>query len=632
MRRLLSTPLGLAAFGSVVLLLALMGLAPLIWGDQASEYHTDAIVQGPSAEHFLGTDNLGRDILLRVLVATRLAVGLALLATLIGLVLGVLIGSIGALAGPRVSRFADAAVSVAVAFPGLLLAIFFAIIFGVGQTGAVLALGVAAAPWFARLTQTLVASVLELEYVAAARVIGIGRFTVLRRHILPNIGEPLVINAAMGAGGHLLAFAGLSFLGIGVQPPDYDWGRLLLEGVANIYSNPAAALGPGLAIAFAGLAFSLTGEVAASALGSRDTRVPAAPRHRAGEASGVASGGAAPQGDDLVLDVVDLRVEVPAAGGTALPVRGVSIRLRAGESLGIVGESGSGKSLTAMAIARLLEAPLRVEAGRLAFDGHDLRVGSEREVRTRIADSMAVIFQDPMSSLNPALRVGRQLSEVAEVHQGLTKEQGLRRAVQVLDGVRIPEAERRARQYPHEFSGGMRQRAMIGIGLMGRPRLLIADEPTTALDVSVQHQVLELLSRVRSDADAALILISHDLAVVTGICDRVAVMYAGQIVEQLSVADLRSRPAHPYTRALLAAVPDLGTDRERPLASIPGRPPRPAEVPPGCAFADRCPVATARCHTEQPPLDGPEGHLVACWHPQSGPIRVVEDPHESEPA
>jgi peptide/nickel transport system permease protein len=273
--------------------------------------------------------------------------------------------------------------------------------------------------------------------------------------------------------------------------------------------------------------------------------------------------------------------------------------------VGIVGESGSGKSLTALAVARLIEEPGEVRADRLEFLG---------EARVR-GTSLAMVFQDPMTSFNPTMRVGRQLAEVAEQHQGMNRRQALARAVDRLRAVRVPAADRRARQFPHEFSGGMRQRAMIGMGVMGSPALIVADEPTTALDVTVQRQVLRLLADIRAQDDVAILLISHDITVIGQVCDRVLVMYAGRIVEDLPAAELRTHARHPYTKALLAAVPDMSTDRERPLAVIPGRPVDPANVPVGCAFAARCPLADEHCRSSDPVLvaDG-HGRRVACWH------------------
>jgi oligopeptide/dipeptide ABC transporter ATP-binding protein len=278
--------------------------------------------------------------------------------------------------------------------------------------------------------------------------------------------------------------------------------------------------------------------------------------------------------------------------------------------VGVVGESGSGKSLTALAVSRLVEHPGVVSADRLEFNGTPLARTSDRELGT----GLAMVFQDPMTSFNPTLRIGRQVAEVSEVHQGLSRRAAFAKAVDRLRAVRIPEADRRARQYPHEFSGGMRQRAMIAMGLMGEPRLVIADEPTTALDVTVQREVLRLLARIRAERSAAVLLISHDITVVAQTCDRVLVMYAGRIVEELPTSELFTSARHPYTTALLAAVPDLDTDRDAPLAVTPGRPPEPGEIARGCPFAPRCPVAEERCRVEEPSLAAvDEGHRVACW-------------------
>ncbi len=632
------TPLGAVAAVALTGVLLLALLAPVLWGDRAATVDPAHLLQGASGRHLAGTDNLGRDIFYRVLVATRLSVRLALTATAIGVVVGLLLGTAPVLLGPRAGRLVAAAVNIAVAFPGLLLALFFAVIFGVGERGALLAIGLAGAPGFARLTQTLTARIAGLDFIAAARIAGVGRFRLLTRHVLPNIGEPLVVNATIGAGNALLAFAGLSFLGLGVQAPAYDWGRLLGEGVTSIYVHPSAALAPGLAVVVAGLAFNLFGEAIATTLAGSTraaTTVTALPGFgtppdrdgaETGERHGAETGerqpavaadedhavaadqdhavpadqdDAVPAQLDLLLAVEGLRVSFP---GPVTPVRGVSFTMRRGEAVGIVGESGSGKSLTALAIAQLIEEPGRVDVDRLEFLGTDLTSGGGPTRRRLLGTSLAMVFQDPMTSFNPTMRVGRQLAEVATTHQGLGRRAAFARAVDRLRAVRVPAAARRAGQFPHEFSGGMRQRAMIGAGLMGTPALIIADEPTTALDVTVQRQVLRLLADIRAADAVALLLISHDITVVGQVCDRVLVMYAGRIVEELPAAQLHTAARHPYTRALLAAVPDLSTDRDAPLAVIPGRPADPGRPQPGCAFAPRCRFADAQCVSAEPPL------------------------------
>lgn len=615
LRSVLRTPVGLAATVLTVAVLVLAVVAPLLWTDDADAVDTANILAGPSTDHWAGTDNLGRDILFRTLVATRLSVQLALTATAIAVVVGLVLGTGSFLLGRRAGRLLNAAVNVAVAFPGILLALFFAVIFGVGATGAVLAIGFAGAPAFGRLTRTLVASVSARDYVDAARVAGVGRFRILVRHVLPNIAEPLVVNATIGAGGALLSFAGLSFLGLGVQQPSYDWGRLLFDGISSIYVNPAAALAPGLAVIVAGLAFNLFGESVAKGLGIELVgQLPRVRSVRRVPAEDVRTA-ADHEAGDVVLDVQDLAVTFAGADGPIRPVRGVSFVVRRGEAVGIVGESGSGKSLTALAVSRLVGDTARVDAERLELLGTDLRAPDTRAQRRLLGTSLAMVFQDPMTSFNPTRRIGGQLAEVARHHQGMDRAQALARAVDRLGAVRIAEPERRAHQYPHEFSGGMRQRAMIGMGVMGSPALIVADEPTTALDVTVQQQVLDLLAAIREADGVALMLISHDVTVVGEVCDRVLVMYAGRIVEDLPAADLATEARHPYTRALVAAVPDMDTDLGAPLATIPGRPVGPAEVPPGCAYAARCPLATDRCRTEDPPLEADAaGRRVACWH------------------
>jgi len=609
-RRTLATPLGATAAGLLAVVLLTAIFAPILWGEQADAIDTGNILAGPSAEHPIGTDGLGRDLLLRVLVATRLSIVLALTATLIGVTAGIILGVAPYLLG-RAGRSVTWLVGIAVAFPALLLALFFAVIFGSGWVGATMAIGLAGAPGFGRLCQTLVAGVASRDFVSAARIGGVGRLGVLFRHILPNIGEPLIVNATIGAGGALLAFAGLSFLGLGVQPPEYDWGRLMMEGLSGIYINPLAALAPGLAVVIAGLAFNLVGEAAARALGMESTSIVAKVAAVQPRASVAAS---APAPADEILTVRDLTVTFPGENGPVSPVRGVTFSLRRGEVVGIVGESGSGKSLTALAIAQLIEEPGVVDAETLRFLGTELLDGGPADHRRLLGTSLAMVFQDPMTSFNPTKRMGGQLAEVAKHHHGMTRRQALARAVDRLGAVRIADPEKRAKQYPHEFSGGMRQRAMIGMGLMGNPKLIIADEPTTALDVTVQQQVLNLLKLIRDEEDVAILLISHDVSVVAEICDRVLVMYAGRIVEDLPSSQL-ARARHPYTRALLAAVPDMQTDLGKPLVTVPGRPVDPAHVPAGCAFAPRCPLADAHSRAVEPPLvTDAAGSRVACWH------------------
>lgn len=612
----LRTPVGIVGITLLVVLAVLAVLAPLLWGERATATDTYDILAGPSAQHWAGTDNLGRDIFFRTLVATRLSLVLTLVATSLGVGLGLLLGMAPLLLPQRLGRAVVAFVNLLLGFPSLLMVLFLAVILGVSTTSAVLAIGIAIAPPFARLAHTLGAGVAELDYVAAARIAGVHPLRTVVRHVLPNVAEPLLVNATVTASSVLLAFGGLSFLGIGVQPPQYDWGRLMQDGLSSIYTNPLAALVPGIAFVLTGLAFNLTGEAAAGTFGAKarsrarwgpTTTSPAVVRSSRPEEQEEARA-------DVVLDVRDLVVSFPGPNGPISPVRGVSLTLRSGEAVGVVGESGSGKSMTALAVAQLIEEPGRVAAGRLDFCGADLRSDPCSAHDALLGTSLAVVFQDPMTSLNPVMRVGSQLAEASRRHQGLTRQEAAARAVDRLRAVHVADPERRVRQYPHEFSGGMRQRAMIGMGLMGAPRLIVADEPTTALDMTVQRQVLDLLQETRRDHGTALLMISHDVSVVSSICERVLVMYAGRIVEDLPSADLHTGARHPYTRALIGAVPDMATDIDAPLATISGQPVDPRSLPLGCAYAARCPLASERCRQEEPTLETDAIGGVACWH------------------
>ncbi|WPD19336.1 ABC transporter ATP-binding protein [Thermaerobacter composti] len=321
---------------------------------------------------------------------------------------------------------------------------------------------------------------------------------------------------------------------------------------------------------------------------------------------------------EKLLEVRDLRVHFRTHGGEVQAVRGVSFDLYKGETLCIVGESGCGKSVTAQTIMRLIPVPPgRIVSGSIRFQGKDLVRLPEREMQRIRGRSMGMIFQDPMTSLNPTMTIGRQIAEPLIKHQGMRPDQARARAIELLRMVGIPNPEERVRQYPHQFSGGMRQRAMIAIALACNPALLIADEPTTALDVTIQAQILELMQDLKRRLGTAIILITHDLGVVARMADRIAVMYAGQIVEQGTAEEIFHHPKHPYTEALLRSIPRLDDRRER-LQAIPGTPPDLFSPPAGCAFAARCPYTMRVCHTYDPQLEEIRpGHLAKCWlhHP-----------------
>jgi oligopeptide/dipeptide ABC transporter ATP-binding protein len=330
-----------------------------------------------------------------------------------------------------------------------------------------------------------------------------------------------------------------------------------------------------------------------------------------------------------LLDVRDLRVELALGHGVVHPVRGASFDVAPGEALGLVGESGSGKTMALRAIVGLLPRRGAVTGGSIAFDGEDLGAAGADRVREIRGRSIAMVFQEPMTALNPVMRVGDQIAEMPRVRLGKSRPQAYDRALELMRLVGIPDPVRRARAYPHELSGGLRQRVMIAIALSADPRLLLCDEPTTALDVTIQDQILKLLSSLRDQLGVALVFVSHDLAVIAQTCQRVAVMYGGQVVETGSVDTVFREPRHPYTLSLLRSVPDYDLVRER-LANIPGAPPDLEHPPAGCPFHPRCPFAQDDCRSGDFPLRDMDpahpGRATACIHPEACAADVAREP------
>lgn len=325
-----------------------------------------------------------------------------------------------------------------------------------------------------------------------------------------------------------------------------------------------------------------------------------------------------------LLEVSGLITEFKTSGGVIRAVDGVNLRVKKGETLGIVGESGCGKSITSLSIMQLLPKKIgRIAGGSIAFEGKDLLKVSGREMRSIRGNRIAMIFQEPMTSLNPVFKVGKQISEAARYHLKIGKKEAWTRAVEMLTKVGIPRPEKIAAQYPHQLSGGMRQRVMIAMAMICNPQLLIADEPTTALDVTIQAQILDLMRELQETEGTSILMITHDLGVVAEMCDRVVIMYAGQVVEETDVATLFNDPKHPYTQGLLASLPQLAGETDR-LPSIPGQVPNPLHMPSGCRFAPRCPHRFEACDQAQPALLETEaGHSCRCFLYHDGKREAV---------
>jgi ABC-type dipeptide/oligopeptide/nickel transport system ATPase component/ABC-type dipeptide/oligopeptide/nickel transport system permease subunit len=532
---------GLAMFG---LILVVAVVAPIVFGGQATGIGGTAGL-GSTAAHPLGTDTLGRDMLARTLVATRATVLMALAATALSAVVGIALGIGVWLAPRRVRELGLRGIEFAVSYPTMLVAIIVAAILGQGMVQVVVAIAVANIAGFARLTANLAAKISTSEYVTTARLMGVPAHRVALRHVLPNMAEPTLILIAGAFSGALVEISGLSFIGLGAQTPSFDWGTLLNDGLDRIVVNPVVIVGPAVALTFASLAALLVGDGLAAAANPRSNTT----RSRTTRATGAST---LRVEDDAVLVADGISVQ-HAASGRAL-VKDVSFTIRRGEVLGIVGESGSGKSLTASLVAKLLGEGLDGSARRLELGGVDLlgRV-PDRVLAARIG----LVYQDPGTALNPAMVLGTQLSDVLRMRLRHSRRDAMRLLTQGFRAVMLTDPEGRLRQYPHQLSGGMKQRAMIASAMSTKPDLLIADEPTTALDVTVQREVLTVLKRMNEDSGTAVLFISHDLGVVRALCDRVLVMRNGEIVERIDdVAGLSPDTVeHPYTKQLLAATP-----------------------------------------------------------------------------
>ena len=536
----------MATGAALMLALILIAVIAPLTLKQAAEQLTPDAAQGPSPAHWLGTDDFGRDLLARALVATRLTLLMTAGAAAITAVSGILIGLAIWLSGRRVREAALRVLETAVAYPSLIFALVIAAVLEPGVSSAVVAIGIAGIPGFARITANLASSVSSSDYVVTARLLGVSPVRIAVRHMLPNMAEPLLILSATVFALSLVEISALSFIGLGVQSPDYDFGRLLNDSLGALYTQPVEAVGPSVMIALTGLSVMLIGDALAA---HADPRAKRSFFRRVVHQNRTV---AVPASDRALVRVENLKIGVP--GGPDL-VKGVSLSIDPGEVLALVGESGSGKSLTAMAIAGLPTEGLTVEADLLRVDNMNMLAKPDP---SRLAKDISIVYQDPGTTFNPALRMGSQLTEVLRTHQGMGGAQARHVITQALASVNITEPARRLRQHPHELSGGMRQRAMIAASIVTSPKLIVADEPTTALDVTVQAEVLRQFRRIRREQGTAMLFISHDLGVVEALCDTILVMKSGEIVERLTSAQLAARDVHhPYTKALLAAIPVL---------------------------------------------------------------------------
>ena len=646
------------SLGVIALIVLAAIFAPLL--APHSPYVQEVDGGGPSAAHWMGLDSANRDIFTRLLYGARWSLIIGLGATAIALVVGALVGAIAATSRKAFDEGIMRTLDVVMAFPGIALAAVLVAVFGGSIPVLVMAIAFLYSPSVARVVRANVLAQYGEDYVAAERVIGARTPHILLKHVAINCAAPILVFCTVMVADAIVFEASLSFIGAGVRPPDPSWGSVIADGRNMVLLGGWwATVFPGLLILITVLSLNILAEGVSDAWAAPAAR-PATPvagiatqsdvdrletavpgSGQITELPGLAEAAQRlaararplPQGSP-VLQVKDLRIGFEGRHNGIDIVDGISFDVRPGEVLGLVGESGCGKSLTALTVMGLQPRGARI-GGQVYFaegeksqlsDGKDLLKISRAARRRLLGHDMAMIYQDALSSLNPAMTIKSQLKQV--VRRG-----GRRSPAELLELVGLDPA-RTLSSYPHELSGGQRQRVLIAMALSREPKLIIADEPTTALDVTVQAQVIQLLLRLRAELGFALILVSHDLALVADVTDRVVVMYGGQIVETGVTAQLVGAPAHHYARGLLGSVLSLEAGAER-LAQIRGVVPSPADFPSGCRFADRCPMATEICRAETPALTGVSAigavppssrltpdragagttHAVACHHP-----------------
>jgi peptide/nickel transport system permease protein len=594
LREYLRRPLGAVAGGFLVVVTAAVIAAPLIAPyDQAKMDLTHALAL-PSARHLLGTDRLGRDVFSRLLWGGQVTLGGLAEALLVAFVIGVVFGLIAGYVGRNVDNAISRVTEVFMATPGIVVLLMVYGISGNNSHLGMIALGVLCSPNITRATRAAARAVREEVFISSAEVLGMERMRIVLSHVLPNVWGPIIINTAVLGAVILGIQGGLNYINLGVNPPAASWGGMVSDAQRVLAQQPWLIVPSGLLLTLVIMSLMLVADGLRDATASNRSRL----------------GGARAFGPRATPDAAPV---APPDAAAALSVRGLSVSfsglevvrrvsfdVRAGQTLGIVGESGCGKTVAASAVLGQLGAGSRID-GVAMFDGIDLNRASRRlRARTR-GTGLAYVSQDPMVALDPCFTVASQLGELVGRHEKLRSARRRERVLELLRQVGLPDPVDTAARFPHQLSGGMAQRVSIACALAGRPRVLIADEPTTALDVTIQGEILDLLRRLQTQTGMAIVLITHDLGVVADLCDRVAVMYAGEIVEIADVESIFDRPAHPYTRGLIDSNP-IASKRGAPLPAIPGTVPSPVNWPVGCHFGDRCAFRTPACLARPVPL------------------------------
>jgi peptide/nickel transport system permease protein len=617
-RALLRHPLGLAAAAFLAVVVVASAAAPLVARVDPSAQDLAHTLAGPSTQHWLGTDQLGRDVLSRLIYGGRVTfLGVAeadAVFLVVGVPLGLFAGFMGGLVDGLISRFADLVLSL----PAIIVLLMIIAVFPGNDVAGMTAFGIIGSPGILRIVRGGTISLRNELYVKAARLSGLRTPQLMVRHILPRLWGPIIVQVSLFSASAVLVQAALSFLGL--MAPDSQgpsWGNMIGEASNVISQDPWLLVPTGGVLALTVLALGLLGDAVRDITVGRSLGRSAV--HAPGRQEPVARttttdpDGATEERAQL-LSVRGLRIAFTIGGQEVTVVRDMSFDLAPGEGLGVIGESGSGKTVVARSLLGLLPGSGRVTGGSIRFQGQEITELADRELTQVRGSKIALISQEPMSGLDPSFKVGSQLVEVIRRHQHLSRGAARKRALELLEMVELAEPDLVTNRYPHQLSGGMAQRVSIALALAAQPALLIADEPTTALDVTVQAEVLALLRHLQERLGMAVLLITHDWGVLVDVCDRAVVMYAGELVEAAAVDDLYHVPRHPYTKGLLAANPHLAKVGDS-LPAIPGHVPPPTAWPHGCHFQPRCPYASAECGVGVIPVTVPTiGRLTRCIH------------------
>jgi peptide/nickel transport system permease protein len=614
-RRLLRRPVAVVCCGYLAALIVVAIVAPIVMPSVSTQDAGNlfAANQLPSWSHLLGTDTLGRDVLSRLLVGDRVTLVGVAEALIVVLILGVPLGLAAGYLGGWTDRVVTWLADLTFSLPAVVIIIVVLSVFPASMLAGMVTFGVIAAPDLMRVVRSATLPVREELYIKAAEASGLSRAYILTRHILPRIAGAVIARASLLAAVALGVQTGLSFLRLLVADPAPSWGGMVADGTSVLLLHPWLIIPPGVAIALTMLVLSLLGDAVRDAA-VESWSAPAQTKRAAAKAAPGSPGPAeqTPPAEARLLSVQHLSVSFPGRGQDLRVVEDVTFDVATGEIVGIVGESGCGKSVTISAIAGLLPGSGRIDGGSIWFGGRDLARASEAELRRLRGRKIAFVSQEPMKSLDPSYRVGSQIEEALRCHGRLSRTAARARALELLRDMHFGDPEAVARRYPHELSGGMAQRVAIARALTGEPELLIADEPTTALDVTVQAEILELIRELQATRRMAVLVVTHDWGVVADLCDRVIVMYAGQIVERADAQSIFDTPFHPYTEALLASNPHLAPEAAT-LPVIPGTVPPPGSWPPGCRFSARCRYAIAACAELDVAIDVPEqAHETRC--------------------